>query len=213
MRALFGTCASEGLMGPFQYMRMMVIFIFLAQGLLRTKLLQVGINFVGDGSNGKSFFINMLKMCLGDKMVNVESHVMYGNTSETNQQAIGLDDACFTYDADAAFAELGQFKKAVTDKEAPLKRRLFRGLDRTLRNYTTPILASNIPLRYVRNSKDDIVKNLLLFNKTFNSTKLMKMMMIIPTSSDPTNMSIMSKTRTIMTRTRMTNAQFLVVMD
>lgn len=124
MRSLFGTCANEGLMGPFQYMRMMVIFIFLAQGLLRTKLLQVGINFVGDGSNGKSFFIHMLKTCLGDKMVNVESHVMYGNTSETNQQGIGIDDACFTYDADAAFAELGQFKKAVTDKEAPLKRKL-----------------------------------------------------------------------------------------
>lgn len=163
MRALFGTCASDGLMGPFQYMRMMVIFIFLAQGLLRTKLLQVGINFVGDGSNGKSFFIHMLKSCLGDKMVNVESHVMYGNTSETNQQAVGIDDACFTYDADAAFAEVGPFKKAVTDKEAPLKRKLFRGLDRTLRDYATPILASNIPLRYFRHGKDDIVYVFFLF--------------------------------------------------
>lgn len=157
IRSLFGTNASEGLMGPFQYSRLLVVMLIIAQGFLRTKLFQVSLNLVGPGSNGKSFFMWILKRCLGDKMANVQSKVMYGNTSETNQQAIGLEEAFFVYDQDADFVELPEFKKGVADIEGVLKRRLYHSLDRTQLDYTTPIFCSNTPLRYNRHGADDKV--------------------------------------------------------
>lgn len=150
MRSLLGTDAISGLMGPFQYTQLLVVMLTLAQGLLRTKLFQVSLNLVGPGSNGKSFFMSMLKKCLGDKMTNVQSKIMYGNTSETNQQAVGLEETFFVYDQDADYVELSEFKKGVADIEGIFKRKLFHGLDRNQLDYTTPIFCSNLPLRYRR---------------------------------------------------------------
>lgn len=155
-RTLFGSSAEDGLMGPFQYSRLLVTMLILAQGMMRTKLFQVSLNLIGTGSNGKSFFMWMLKKCLGDKMANMQSKVMYGNTSETNQQAVGLEEAFFVYDQDADVVELAEFKKAVADIEGVLKRRLYKGLDRTRLNYATPILCSNLPLRYKRPFDDKV---------------------------------------------------------
>lgn len=150
MRSLLGTDAITGLMGPFQYTQLLVVMLTLAQGLMRTKLFQVSLNLVGPGSNGKSFFMSMLKKCLGDKMTNVQSKIMYGNTSETNQQAVGLEETFFVYDQDADYVESSEFKKGVADIENVFKRRLFHSLDRTQLDYTTPIFCSNLPLRYRR---------------------------------------------------------------
>jgi len=162
IRSLFGNNANQGLMGPFQYMRLLVVFLILAQGTLRTKLFQVSLNLVGTGSNGKSLFLWMLKRCLGDKMATMQSKVMFGNTSETHQQAIGLEEAMFVYDQDADFVDLNEFKKGVADIENLLKRRLYHGLDRTGLNYTTPLFSSNTPIRYTPN-KVGISFFLLLF--------------------------------------------------
>ena len=150
IRSLFGADVSAGLMGPFQYSRLLVVMLVIVQGFLRTKLFQVALNLVGPGSNGKSFFMFMLKKCLGDKMANVQSKIMYGNTNETNQQAVGLEEAFFVYDQDADFVELSEFKKGVADIDGVLKRRLYHSLDRSLLDYTTPIFCSNTPLRYRR---------------------------------------------------------------
>jgi hypothetical protein len=153
MRCLFGNSANEGLMGPFQYVRLLITIILVALGLIRNKTPQTTLNLIGCGSNGKSQFLNILYRFLGDKMAYILSRSFF-NDNELNQQGVGIDEACFVFDTEAEEVFLHVFRAFVGDEIAPPRRRLFKSLERDKKNLATVLLCSNAPLRYITSNRN-----------------------------------------------------------
>ncbi len=147
IRCLFGNNARDGAMGTFQYIRMLIVFMILAQGMLRNKIFQLCLNFIGCGSNGKSLFMNRLVKLFGDKFAFIKSRSFF-NDDETLQQGVDLDESCIVYDVEADHVFLSNFKTFVTDDVATLRRRLYHGLERNKANLSSVVLCSNVPVKY-----------------------------------------------------------------
>lgn len=148
IRCLFGNNAHEALMGPFQWVRLIVFFIVLAQGLMRNKMFQTCLNLTGPGSNGKSVFIKMLTKLFGDK-VNFIHCSDFFNSNETQQQGVGLEESLIVYDIEAETVNLSGFKSYVGDDVPQLKRRLYKvDVGRASENLSFLIACSNNPLKY-----------------------------------------------------------------
>ncbi len=123
-------------MGPFQYIRMLVTFIWLGQAIMRNKIFQNCLNLIGDGSNGKSQFTEILQNLFGKKMVYVTAKLIFSsNTSETKQISQINEEAMLIYDVEANDPfDLSSFKTFVTDTLGPLGRKLYSNVIGTIKS-------------------------------------------------------------------------------
>lgn len=156
IQCLFGNSASEGLMGPFQYVRLLVTFVFLAQSMLRNKVFQASLNLVGNGSNGKSQFMEFLKNILGDKMVYITTKSFFNTTGETRQMSMIDEEVFLVYDVEANDVDGSGFKTFVTDTVPQLCRKLYKSLDRNRKNFASVVMCSNTPIRYMSSSSTSL---------------------------------------------------------
>jgi phage/plasmid-associated DNA primase len=136
-------------MGPSQYVRMLVTFIFLSQTMLRNKIFQTSLNLIGTGSNGKSQFVELLSNVLGDKMVYITTKTFFNTVNELRQMALIDEEAFMVYDVEATEVDAAGFKTFVTDTLPPLCRKLYRSvIDRGKKNLASALFCSNYPLKY-----------------------------------------------------------------
>jgi hypothetical protein len=150
MRSLFGNDSIEGKMGPFQYTRMFATMVVIAQALLRNKVLQICLNLIGKGRNGKSLLLTMLKHSFPDKFANITVKQFFNNSNETQQQAVGHEENCVVFDPEGDTVDLAGFKTYVADADVPqIRRMLYRTINREVKNLCSVIVCSNYPLRYV----------------------------------------------------------------
>lgn len=135
-------------MGPFQWVRTIVFFIVLSQGLVRNTMLQTCLNITGPGSNGKSMFVRMLTKLLGDKVCFVHANELF-SSNETQQQGVGLEEAIFLQDYETERLPSANFKSFVADNAPILKRKLYKcSVGRETENHSSFISCSNAPLKY-----------------------------------------------------------------
>lgn len=131
---------------------MLITYVFLAQSLLRNKIFQASLNLIGNGSNGKSQFMDFLNTILGDKMVYITTKSFFNTVGETRQMSMVDEEVFLVYDVEANDVDMAGFKTFVTDTLPQLCRKLYKGLDRNRKNFASVVMCSNTPIRYITSS-------------------------------------------------------------
>lgn len=120
--------------------------------MLRNKIFQASLNLIGNGSNGKSQFMDFLNTILGDKMVYITTKSFFNTVGETRQMSMVDEEVFLVYDVEANDVDVAGFKTFVTDTLPQLCRKLYKGLDRNRKNFASVVMCSNTPIRYMTSS-------------------------------------------------------------
>ena len=155
LRCLLGNNPQEGVFGPFQYQRLLVLMIQLSIGLLRTKLFQNCLNITGRGSNGKSILCFLMSKIFGSKFSKIGVSTFF-KPLELGQQVIGLKEALLLYDNESkTIGDLVNFKSFTADEAPILSRGLYQAIDRNYTLRTGFLFCSNSSLTYYKEKNDD----------------------------------------------------------
>lgn len=150
-RSLFGASASDGEMGPFQYIQMLGLFLNLSLASFRDKEPQTSILLYGAGSNGKSQLLKLLcDTFTAEKFVRFSAEA-YFSSNEINMQKDGIEEAMFLYDNEAPknISVVNKFKDEISDIAPNVTRAIYKDISRDRYILASFILASNNSISYL----------------------------------------------------------------